>query len=264
MAIKHNIKHIKFLKKKWAILPRILKNYFYVRVLRKPRLRTVDFAITWRCNANCPMCSAKELQPQKGDELKPYEIRETLEQAQRLGAIHVNFTGGEPTIRNLYAHHAITHFMNRRDMLVSLVTNSITMTQPELFEWRKQGLDTIQLSLESMDATTHDEIRNCKGNWVKVMQVLVWALELKLNVCLSVVVTKDNFDEVRRIIEFGKRLGVFVLLNPISHHPELSIKDKLPEYYELLEQGHVRADTIINWRGGSGCPAGIERSDDGK
>ena len=64
---------------------------------------------------------------------------------------------------------------------------------------------------------------------------------------------------MRRIIDFGKRIGVFVLLNPISHHPDLSIKDKLPEYYELLKQGHVRADTIINWRGGSGCPAGIER-----
>lgn len=47
MGFINNIYHLKFLYKKPKILPRIVKDLFYVRVLGKPRLRTVDFAITY-------------------------------------------------------------------------------------------------------------------------------------------------------------------------------------------------------------------------
>jgi MoaA/NifB/PqqE/SkfB family radical SAM enzyme len=139
------------------------------------------------------------------------------------------------------------------------------MKQSQLAKFRKAGLDTLQLSLESMDEATHDSIRGSKGNYAKLMTVFRWAKELGLNICLSAVLTRNNFDEIKKIIRFGRKEGVFVLLNPVSSSGAMegnfneSIVDKRSEYYQLLKAGNVRADTVLNFRGGSGCPAGVER-----
>jgi len=261
--------HLKFLKKKPRVLLRIVKDYFYVRVLGKNRLRTIDFAVTYKCNANCEMCSAKFLMINKQNkgkkELTPGEIINTWKKATKLGAIHINLTGGEPTIRPPYEIVRIIKGINKENALISLVTNSILMTKENLVRYVNAGLDTIQLSLESLDEKTHDKIRRTPFNYRKLMKVFGWAKELKLNICLSTVITRDNFDEVRKIIKFGKKHNVFVLLNPISSSGAVagdfsgSIATRKKEYYHLLKKGHVRADTILNFRGGSGCSAGVER-----
>ncbi len=261
--------HLKFVRKKPVVLLRIIKDYFYVRVLKKNRLRTVDWAMTYRCNSKCNMCSAKFLMTNKKNagkrDITPEEIERVWKQAVKLGAIHVNLTGGEPTIRSVDEVERIIKIFNKEGALVSMVTNSIVMTKENLKRFVDAGLDTIQLSLESMDAATHDMIRGSPGNYEKLMQVFRWAKELKLNICLSTVITAHNFDEVKKIIDFSKKEGVFVLLNPISSSGEKagdfskSIGSKKEEYYDLLKEGHVRADTIFNFRGGAGCPAGVER-----
>jgi MoaA/NifB/PqqE/SkfB family radical SAM enzyme len=261
--------HLKFVKKKPKIALRIMKDYFYVRVLKENRLRTIDWAMTYRCNSKCEMCSAKFLMANEKNrgkkELSPEEIHDIWKQAAELGAIHMNLTGGEPTVRNPDEIVEIIKKVNREGALTSMVTNSIIMTKENLARFVEAGLDTIQLSLESLDSETHDKIRGTPGNHKKLMQVFKWAKELKLNICLSTVLTAHNFDGTKKIIEFGKKNNVFVLLNPISSSGAKagdfseSIVSKKEEYYELLKQGHVRADTILNFRGGSGCPAGVER-----
>ncbi|MEA2036030.1 MAG: radical SAM protein [Nanoarchaeota archaeon] len=261
--------HLKFLRKKPRVLLRIIKDYFYVRVLRKNRLRTIDFAVSYRCNANCEMCSAKFLMSNKKNkgkkELTPDEIIDTWKKAVKLGAIHINITGGEPTIRPPDELVKIIKGINKENALISLVTNSILMTKENLTRYVDAGLDTIQLSLESLDEKTHDKIRRTPSNYKKLMEVFRWAKELKLNICLSTVITYHNFEEVKKIMKFSKEHNVFTLLNPISSSGEVagdfsrSIADKKKEYYQLLKKGHVRADTVLNFRGGSGCPAGTER-----
>jgi MoaA/NifB/PqqE/SkfB family radical SAM enzyme len=261
--------HLKFVRKKPRIVPRIIKDYFYVRVLGKKRLRTVDWGMTYRCNSKCVMCSAKHLMANEKNrgksELAPEEIMCIWKQASNLGAIHMNLTGGEPTVRDPEEIARIINGVNKQGALVSMVTNSIEMTKENLRKYRDAGLDTLQLSLESMDGGTHDRIRGSPGNYKKLMEVFGWAKEMGLNICLSTVLTASNFDDARKIIDFGEKNGVFVLLNPISSSGAKagdfseSIADKKDEYYELLKKGHVRADTIFNFRGGSGCPAGVER-----
>lgn len=261
--------HLKFVAKKPGVLPRIAWDYFSVRILGRKRLRTIDWAITYRCNAQCTMCSAKHLIASKKSrsrkELTAEQMGMVWEQAVELGAIHTNLTGGEPTMRDEDEVANIVRILSRRRALVSMVTNALRMTREKLQKFRDAGLDTLQLSIESMDPKAHDEVRGIPGGHEKVMQTFRWAKELGLSICLSTVLSAFNFEEVRRIIDFGREQKVFVLLNPLSASGEKagdyegSISGKKAEYYELLKQGHVRADTILNFRGGSGCPGGVER-----
>jgi MoaA/NifB/PqqE/SkfB family radical SAM enzyme len=262
-------RHLKFIKKSPIVFFRIVKDYFYVLVLRKNRLRTIDWAVTYRCNSKCVMCSAKTLMNNKKNankkEMTPEQISMVWKQAVRLGAIHVNLTGGEPTVRNTKEIEKIIKLLNAEGAIVSMVTNSIFLTKEMLSGFCFAGLNTLQLSLESMDSIEHDSVRGMAGNYFKVMEVLGWAKELGLNICLSAVITANNFDSVKRIIDFGKSENVFVLLNPISSSGKKSgdfkdsIAAKKSEYYKLFNDSNVRADTLFNFRGGSGCPAGVER-----
>jgi MoaA/NifB/PqqE/SkfB family radical SAM enzyme len=265
-TISNFVWHLKFVRKKPHIALRLAKDIFAVRVLRQRRLRTIDWAITYRCNSSCTMCSAKHLMGNKMNrgkkELTPEQMLDVWRQAVRLGAVHLNLTGGEPTIRCTDEVVKIISLLNREGALISMVTNSISMTREKLRAFAEAGLDTLQLSLEGMNPKVHDGVRNTPGNYEKLMQVFRWAKELRLNICLSAVITGSNFGEIKRIIDFGRKEGVFVLLNPISASGEKagdfsgSIRDKKREYYKLLKEGHVRADTIFNFRGGSGCPGG--------
>jgi hypothetical protein len=52
---------LRFARKKISIIPRTLRDLVMVRLMKQDRLRTVDFAMTYKCNSRCHMCSAKDL-----------------------------------------------------------------------------------------------------------------------------------------------------------------------------------------------------------
>ena len=268
MNIQNLIKHSIFLRKKPFVILKVIKGYYRGLIFRKPVLRTVDFAMTNLCNSKCKMCSARLLYFHKNQNiLSVDEIVETFLQASKLGAMHINLTGGEPLMRNIDELSYIIRNIKPKFHLISLVTNSLLATKEKFSKLKKIGLDTIQLSIESMNPEVHDEIRGVPGNFEKVMQAFNYAKELNMIICLSTVVTHFNFDEVKKIIEFAKKhKHIFVLLNPISAsgaavgdvEKKLN-QDDLKQYEKLLKIGIVRADTIVNFEGRSGCPGGRER-----
>lgn len=270
MNIRNAIMHSNFLKKKPLVALKIANGYFKGLILKKPVLRTVDFAITNACNSKCKMCSAHLLYKQETREiLAPDQIVDVFLQASRLGAMHINLTGGEPTLRPIEELCYIIKNIRPKFHLISMVTNSLLVTKEKFKKLKKAGLDTIQLSIESMNSEVHDSMRGVPGNFEKVMQAFNYAKELNLIICLSTVITHTNFEEVEKIIEFAKKdnkNNVFVLLNLISASGamigntslKLTLGD-LERYKKLLDIGLVRADTIVNFSGKSGCPGGKER-----
>ncbi|MCK5320168.1 radical SAM protein [Candidatus Parcubacteria bacterium] len=270
MNLTNALMHANFLKKKPLVIIKVANGYFRGLVLKKPVLRTVDFAITNLCNSKCKMCSARLLYRHEDRKiLNPDEIVSAFLEASRLGAMHINLTGGEPFMRPLDELVYIIKNIKPRRHLISLVTNSLLATKDRLEKLKKAGLDTIQLSIESLTPEIHDDIRGVPGNFDKVMAAYEYSKELGFLICLSTVITHTNFDEIKKIIAFSQKdrtKGVFVLLNPISAsgamvgNTQLKLtSDDLDKYNRLLEISNVRADTIVNFSGQSGCPAGKER-----
>ncbi|MFZ3077923.1 MAG: radical SAM protein [Candidatus Aenigmatarchaeota archaeon] len=269
-GILNSMEHLKFVTKKPKVLRRIVDGYFRTIVLRQRRLRTIDWGITYRCNFRCEMCSAYHLMRNKKNqgkkELTVEQIKSVWEQAKKLGVIHVNLTGGEPMLRGMDELCQIIRNFEPDKFLISMVTNGSLVKEDDIRRLKEAGLDTLQLSLESMDPETHDRIRNHKGSYEKLMDCMKWAKKYGLNICLSAVLTKDNFGEMEKIMDFAKNEGVFFLVNPASssgawqgREEKKLTKDHLDKYSKILKVPHVRADTILNFSGKSGCPGGVER-----
>ena len=115
--------------------------------LHLPTLRSLELQVTHFCNMNCPFCYAKDIMTTKKKEQIPLEnIQQIIKGCYALGMIHVNITGGEPLIRK-----DIVELVDciPKDVVVSLVTNSVLLTRQKTDELINAGLSTIQMSFGS-------------------------------------------------------------------------------------------------------------------
>ncbi len=183
-----------------------------------------------------------------------------------LGAMHVNLTGGEPFLRDLDELSQIIRNFRPSHFLVSLVSNGLSITKDKLRQIKRAGLDTLQLSIESINPQTHDEMTGIKGSFDKAIEAMNYAKELSLNVCLNAVYYSDNAEEIKKLIAFCRKMQVFLVLNTASadgrwqgeNCKRLQQKDK-DMFEEFMHFSHVRHDSSINFSGRKECPAGKER-----
>ena len=153
--------------------------------------RTIDYVrigVTDRCNLRCFYCMPKEGIPYepKVDLLSYEEIIRLLDVLGNLGFRKVRFTGGEPFLRKnfitlLERTHQLSHYKDIR-----ITTNGTLMTQhiPKL---KELGIDTINLSLDSLDATRFKKITR-RDDFSKVMETFHTLLDEGLTVKINAVV----------------------------------------------------------------------------
>lgn len=260
------IKHLEFVKNKPGALAGIIKGFFVKLVLRRNILRTVDFAITGQCHYKCAFCSAWRLYKKGGPFLTVGQIKDIWKQCVKLGAIHINLTGGEPFMRDIDELCLIIQNLEPSKFLVSLVSSGFGLTKEKLRQLKDAGLDTLQLSLESMDPGKHDDIVGIKGSFEKILESIKYAKELKLNICLNVVYYRGNATEIRKMIEFCKKEDVFLVLNTASCEGKWSgddarrlTKEDEEVFNEFMRIPLVRHDSSVNFSGKRECPGGKER-----
>jgi len=123
-----------------------------------------EVALTYRCNLRCAFCYARcgdgDRPPVR--EMAPRQVARVLDMLYHEARVpSVSFTGGEPTlVRELprYVHHAA-----RLGMRVNLITNG-TLVDPRLARrLADSGLHSAQVSLEGVQAGTHDRLVGCTG-----------------------------------------------------------------------------------------------------
>jgi len=257
---------MQFVKAKPLVFGRIAIGFFRKNVLRQQVLRSVDLAITGDCHYQCVFCSAYRLYKKGGQFLTVEQIRNIWKQCVKLGVIHVNLTGGEPLLRDLDEICQIIRNFGPSGFLVSLVSNGLNLTKEKLKRLKRAGLDTLQLSIESVNPQKHDELTGMSNGFGKVIEAMNYAKELKLNICLNAVFCHDNADEIRRLIDFSRKEHVFLVLNTASAEGKwqgsdaLRLQQKdLAIFNEFMLFPHVRHDSSVNFSGKRECPAGKER-----
>jgi len=248
-----------------VIIP-LVKGVISKKVLKRMVLRTVDLAVTGDCHYRCEFCSAYTLYRKGGPYLSVPQIHRIWEECRALGAMHVNLTGGEPLMRGVEELCVIIGQLFPSKYLVSLVTSGFSLTSEKIRKLKESGLDTLQLSIESLDPDVHDHLVGFKGSHGTIIESLRYAKEAKLNVCLNAVFYHDNSREIHRLIDFCKKQKVFLVLNTASSegkwaaqgHNRLQKKD-IVLFERFLRAPYVRHDSSMNYSLKRECPGGKER-----
>ncbi len=254
--------HKEFIKNP-RLAARIFKGIIDVRLLGKNRLRSVELMVENACQARCDFCFAGTLMKNAKHKLTVEEIEKIWTECRKLGAVHVNLNGGEPLLRNDIVD--VVKACHPEDTLVSLVTNGQFIPR-HVKGLADAGLNTLQVSIDSVDPKVHDAWRKVPGLWDKAIKGIKLAKEHGITVCISSVLTPTNQKEFDDILELAEELDTFLLINIAS--PVGSWKNNkkilLSEQDFKMDQDYwkhprIREDNMYNFHGEHGCPAGVEK-----
>lgn len=129
-----------------------------------------------------------------------------IDQVASLGIRTFVFSGGEPLLReDLF--DLIAHARSKK-LSVFIATNGTLITKQTAKLLRKYNVGAV-IGLDGMNPEIHDSVRGAKGVFEQVIKGINNCLAEDIYTHLNIFVSKLNFNEVERIIDFGNERGVF-------------------------------------------------------
>lgn len=265
-----NIKTV-FATKKWRLLSKLIFAYFKIHVLKQMPLRFADIAVGYGCNLNCVHCSSMKLNKENLKPLSLAEYKRLAEDFKRMGIVQIDFTGGEPTI---YPHlEELVAIFNPASTYVSISTNGIgPLTREKLLRYRKAGVDSLMVSVDSIDPDEHDAFRQKRGALSETLGTVGLAKKLGFSVFVCIVIHHRNLysKKLDALLAFTRKNGIiinFALAVPAGNWNDfecfkkdfmLTKKDKIYVREVMKKNYHARFDFSINLKKW-GCPAAAEK-----
>ena len=196
------------LKEVWDKLKAIgfytLEDYRAKHVNRNTPLWRCELILTDKCNFNCPYC--RGLRPDCKGDMDFDKAIEVLDYWIAEGLKNVRFSGGEPTLYKGLPK-LVKHCRDNRVKRIAISTNG-SMPQEIYAELINAGANDFSISLDACCASTGDTMAGgIKGVWEKVKDNIEILSKITY-VTVGVVLTDDNFNELKDIIEFASDLGV--------------------------------------------------------
>jgi radical SAM protein with 4Fe4S-binding SPASM domain len=211
----------------------------------KPRLQSIIFEVTQRCNHACLHCynvwHGNDAYPR--GELDTRRTIDLLDKAlAETSCNHVTLTGGEPLLR-ADLHEILDHL---RKLLVhtTIISNGRLIDPVKAKEVMECGVGLFELPLLSHRAEIHDELSGLAGAWEAVLEAMTNIRLQRGQVVCAYVATRNNIKDVyetfRLAFAFGARAIMFNRFNPGGRGWE-HLEELLPSA-EQVRQALAAAD----------------------
>ena len=163
---------------------------------------TLTAELTYRCPLHCAYCS-NPTSYEEGPALNTTQWARLLTEAEAMGVMQVNFTGGEPLLRSDL--EPIIEHTHGLGLYTNLITSGVPLSRLRLTGLRASGLDALQLSLQSTEQGLADRIAGLSVHEMK-LAVARWTHELGMPLTLNIVLHRHNIEQVNDMIALAERL----------------------------------------------------------
>jgi pyrroloquinoline quinone biosynthesis protein E len=169
-----------------------------------PRPYTLVAELTYRCPLRCAYCSNPLDWAARPATLDTATWVDVFRQAEELGVVHVNLTGGEPLLRADL--EALIAGARRLDLYTHLVTSGVPLAAPRIAALRAAGLDSVQLSIQDVDPDAAERIagRRVPGGKGALARAL---RDAGLPLTINVVLHRDNIGRVPAFVALAETVG---------------------------------------------------------
>ncbi|MEK9154610.1 MAG: radical SAM protein [Patescibacteria group bacterium] len=208
-------KRDKLKKEKPRVYEKILR--YKEKVARGEAIPIIQFQYRYPCNYTCEHCSIKRFQTTKKEETEDTrrvftipDVKELFRQADEMGLANMTITGGEPLLFPDFDE--LVGAIGPDRFYIACDTNGWLLSKDWAKRLKALGVDKVQPSLDSFYEHEHDEFRQKKGSYKRVMDAINFCLEEGLSVMLQTVLTKHRASskEFLELLEFAKSKGVGV------------------------------------------------------
>lgn len=220
-----------------APFKRLVKAQIKRLLLRKSMPESLMLLVTAQCQCKCKHCIFHGFE--KGRELSTEELCGVIDQALELGAYHVSFEGGEPTLRD-DIFDLINH-VDKNMASTHLITNGLRLTKEYVRKLKKVGLEYLHVSLDSPYREGHDEFRGVEGTFEKASAGIKYGVKEGLIGVVEYTATPYNsdFETLEDLYRHCKPFGVHeILISDVvpggmwEHHEDNIVKKE--NYDEIV------------------------------
>jgi len=193
--------------------------------------RFCDIIISNRCILKCKMCKAWQCGPQS-NELTFEEAKKFVHSLSGFVnfPLEVNVMGGEPLLKNWCLD--LCGFIHQQGFKSIISTNACLIDEDMAKKIADSHLDVLAISLESLNAKTHDFYRGIDGIFSKAMKAIEYINKYckgQLAITILTIIMEKNLDDILELVEWVNKNGLFVNIS----------------FLALLETGLV--ESRYNW-----------------
>lgn len=194
----------------------------------------VNWNYTYKCNFNCNHCYSRDRL-----DLTDLSYHQKLIIADNLirnNVFTVNLGGGEPLLCD--DCYDIIKYLRSHKIKVNLSTNGWKISEENILRLIEADLTGVSISLDNICPDKHDELRNKKGSFEEACSAIQRFSKAGIFVNVSTVITKDNFPNLKSLIDYCYGLGARGMnlkrLKAMGNARDMSNKDLSSEQVNVL------------------------------
>lgn len=184
---------------------------------------TAGFELTAKCNLNCVHCYAKCDRNHK--DFTADEFKVLFDQLIDRGLMEVYFTGGEiftrPDFEKLYI------YAKKKGIILVLLSNITLLNQRHVDLFKEYPVENISTTMYGYSEETYERVTGVKGSYGMFMRALELIQKNDLPYELKFVTLNENQEDLYKVREFGKKLGVEMVISTGIHPESNGLKDPM-------------------------------------
>jgi MoaA/NifB/PqqE/SkfB family radical SAM enzyme len=234
------------------------------KINRGESIPIIQFQYNYLCNFTCEHCSIEPFQTTKKQRTEREgwnvdKVRDLSRQADEMGLFRFVITGGEPLIfRDI---DQLIKAIDPQKHYINIDTNGWFLDYERAKHLKNLGVDRIQLSIDSLDAESHDAFRQKKNSHERCLRAIDAVHDAGLQLFVQTVVTKSRVRSQELIdfieymnernaavfITFAKQVGEWQGKEEILvDKDDMRYIDKLEKKYNLFT--HISPSYDFNMR----------------
>ena len=174
-----------------------------VKLIPKPFWLLAE--VTYRCPLHCAFCyNPTDYVEHTQNELSTEQWISVLREARKMGALQLGISGGEPLLRDDIEE--IVAEAGRLGYYSNLITSGVGLTEKRLAEFKRGGLDHIQLSMHDITKEINNFITDTNTFDLK-KKVAGMIKDYGYPMVLNVVIHRYNIEHLGEILEMADAIG---------------------------------------------------------
>ncbi len=178
------------------------------RGFRKPFSLNSPISVVWslskKCNLRCAHCyqDAERSSPQEMDVEEQLQVADELAES---GVSLIVLSGGEPLLnRGIFA---LIRRFSERGMAIALDSNGTLIDTSMAGRLREAGINSVQISIDSISRARHDEFRGMSGAFERAREAVKKCSRAGIFTTVATTVTQRNSDEVEQLVDLARKWG---------------------------------------------------------
>lgn len=189
--------------------------------------------LTYRCPLQCPYCSNPLEISKYQNELSTEDWIRVMQQARKMGATQLGFSGGEPLVRSDLEE--LIQEARHLGYYTNLITSGVGMDEARIKRFKDAGLDHIQISFQASDEELNNYLGGTKTFQHKKEMARI-VKEYEYPMVLNIVIHRKNIDNIRDILEMTVELNAdYVELASTQYYgwSRINVEQLLPTREQL-------------------------------